>query len=137
MHSKVKGNIGEAAVAYHLLKEGYEVFTELGDNSRVDLIVLVDNKPIKIQVKALSINANGSVYLKTYKSGPGYEFTYTTNDVDIFAVYCLDTEDIGFIKAETLLKYKCGMKFRITESKNNQKQGIRYLSNYSNFKDIK
>lgn len=54
LHSKAKGALGEIAVAKDLLAQGYQVFVELGDNSKVDLIVLgSDFLPIKVQVKSL------------------------------------------------------------------------------------
>jgi hypothetical protein len=40
LHNKTKGALGEIAVAKDLLAKGYQVFAELGDNSRVDLIAM-------------------------------------------------------------------------------------------------
>lgn len=45
LHSKTKGVLGEIAVAKDLLAKGYQVFAELGDNSRVDLIVMGKDYP--------------------------------------------------------------------------------------------
>jgi hypothetical protein len=76
MHSKTKGSIGQLTIAADLLSKGYEVFTELGDNSKIDLIaVSKDYDLIKIQVKCLT-PVNGSVKLSCIKSGPNYSFRY-------------------------------------------------------------
>ena len=40
MHTKQSGSLGELKVAADLIARGYAVFTELGDLSKVDLIVL-------------------------------------------------------------------------------------------------
>jgi hypothetical protein len=49
LHSKQLGAIGVLRVAAHLMSQGLSIFAEMGDLSRVDLIVLFDNQPIKIQ----------------------------------------------------------------------------------------
>lgn len=51
LHSKQLGAIGVLRVAAHLMEQGLSVFAEMGDLSRVDLIVLFENRPIKIQVE--------------------------------------------------------------------------------------
>ena len=72
LHNKTKGALGEIAVAKDLLAKGYQVFAELGDNSRVDLIVMgKDYHPIKIQVKGLQ-SKHGSVTHRVPRAGPQY-----------------------------------------------------------------
>ena len=53
LHKKNKGSIGELKVAADLITKGFSVFTELGDNSKVDLIAIENStyKTYKIQVK--------------------------------------------------------------------------------------
>ncbi len=117
MHSKEKGNLGELRIAADLVSQGYPVFTELGDNSKVDLIALVGNKPIKLQVKALK-EVNGVVSLDTRKSGPSYSFRYSIEQIDIFAVYVYNRDVIFYISAEELLVSKASRKFRLDKPKN-------------------
>ena len=71
VHRKDFGTIGELTVARHLLGQGYSVFSEYGDNSKVDLIALVDNVPIKIQVKSCN-SSKGKVSLFLKKNAKGY-----------------------------------------------------------------
>lgn len=54
LHSKEKGNIGEMAVAKDLLRHRWEVFYELGDLSKVDLIIHRKGILLRIQVKFVS-----------------------------------------------------------------------------------
>jgi hypothetical protein len=127
MHSKMKGNLGEAAVIKDLIINGFAVFKEIGDLSKVDLIAEKDNKLIKIQVKAAT-SSNGSVNFKAIKSGPNYRFRYQESEVDIFAFYCLDCDVLGYMKASTFLSgNKDGRTFRVKDAKNNQSQKIIWL----------
>ena len=130
MHRKVKGNIGQSAIVNDLLKKEYTIFLEFGDLSRIDLIAEKNGKLTKIQIKSITANKEGAISLKPIKSGPNYKFKYSEGDVDIFAAYCLDTEEIGYINSTELLKYKNSMSLRIRKPKNNQKTKIRYLSEY-------
>jgi len=103
-HSKQKGNLGFSATLKELHKLGYNVFTEIGDNSRIDMIVEVESKLIKLQVK-YATETNGKVTLKLQKSGPnGYRYTYTTLDIDIFSVYIPSIDKVIFVPAKLALK---------------------------------
>ncbi len=70
LHSKQLGAIGVLRVAAHLMSKGLSVFAEMGDLARVDLIVLVDDQPIKIQVKTRNLK-EGKISVDSRKSGPG------------------------------------------------------------------
>jgi len=128
MHNKYKGNTGELKVAAHLASLGYSVFTELGDISKVDLILEKDNVLYRIQVKSIT-SKNGMVLLDSRKFGPNYSYRYNTNDVDIFAIYALEEEIIGFISSEEFLS-QSHMSFRIIPPRNKQIKKIRMLSDY-------
>lgn len=132
MHSKRKGIIGELEVAAYLAKQNLPVFKELGDLSPVDLITIVERVPWRIQVKALTA-VKGVVHVSSKKSGPNYSFTYQEEDVDVFAIYVLDTEIIFFVSSCELLK-NSSSNFRVTPTKNCQKKGIRYVGDYMDFR---
>jgi hypothetical protein len=134
MHSKNKGSIGELAIALDLSKKGYSVFKEFGDLSKVDLIILINNVPIKIQVKALKTK-NGSIVIKNKKAGPNYRFKYSENEVDIFAVYILDTQDIIYISAKQLIAMHDSLSIRVAPSKNHQKKKINFIDDYKDLKE--
>lgn len=104
MHRKDLGSLGEIATAKHLKSQGYPVFFEFGDNSRIDLIALADDCPIKIQVKA-SILRNGRADFSFRKTGPnGYTYLYTQNDVDVFALYAADIDQLAFMSSVEALQ---------------------------------
>lgn len=131
MHSKDKGTIGELSIARDLMQLGCPVFTEVGDNSKVDIITMVNEQCVRIQVKALSID-DGKITLSTRKSGPDYSFYYTQAMLDIFAVYIPD-EDIVLYVAFKDLNNQTTMHIRLTEPRNGQSKGINLAQHFESF----
>jgi hypothetical protein len=132
MHKKQIGTFGEMTIARDLLSQGFQVFTEFGDLSKVDLIVLSDNSPVKIQVKAYA-EKNGTVTLFTTKSGPNYQFRYTEKMADVFAVYVYNRDMILYVSAKELLSNKRTVMIRIDETHSGQTKKIRPAKNYTSF----
>ena len=136
MHSKQKGTSGELAVALDLTSKGYSVFTELGDLSKTDLIVLVNDTPIKIQVKARHTDARSkTLQVMTKKDGPNYSYKYSTKDVDIFAIYALDTKEILYVAASELLKFSSSVSFRYEDTSYQKDSRAHYIKDYLSFED--
>lgn len=135
MTSKCKGNIGEMAVAKDLMQQGYSVFTELGDSCRTDLIAIVDNKPIKIQVKA-GIEKGGCIGISTFKAGKaGYSYTYTSDDCDVFAVYNLNRDIVSYVGWDYIKENSNGgFGIRYTPPKNNQMNKVHMFNKFEDFK---
>jgi hypothetical protein len=133
MHSKQKGNIGEAATSLYLLKKGYPVFRELGDLSKVDLVTIVNDKCYKIQVKNIQKETNsGSVSFSVFKSGPNYSFRYKETDVDIFAVYIQKIDQLVFLDWKDIGS-KGMFNIRFKKSLNNQNKNINWYEDYKDF----
>ena len=130
-----KGTLGEIAVCKELLQLGYEVFIEIGNHSKVDLIVLDEKfKTYKIQVKTVkSKNEIVEVYSTKSCLNPKYNSTYTIEQVDIFAVYVIDKDFVFYIASKEILTNSKSSKFRLSESKNGQTINIRYTKDYLNF----
>lgn len=135
LHNKTKGALGEIAVAKDLLAKGYQVFVELSDNSRVDLIVMKDDyHPLKVQVKALH-SKDGSVIVNATKSGPNYRFRYADYHIDVFAVYVLDKDIIAYVSADLLLAQQKSLTLRIEAPVNKQNQGIHWFAKFAEFEE--
>ena len=133
LHKKQLGNLGEMTIAADLISKGYEVFTELGDNSKVDLIALdEDFKPWKIQVKCLSVK-NNVVTLNRTKSGPNYRFRYQRKHADIYAVYIYELDMICYVPATLLMQNSKSLTIRTNQTENNQQSGINLASDFSSF----
>lgn len=135
-HSKQKGNLGFSATLKELHKLGYNVFTEIGDNSKIDMIVEVNTKLVKIQVKYATAT-NGKVTLKLQKSGPnGYRYTYTDLDIDIFSVYIPIIDKVIFVPAKLALKNTKAFNIRFVESKNKQNKFVHFVNEFENLDEI-
>ncbi len=137
MHKKDRGTIGQLAVTKALMQMGYAVFTEVGDNSKVDLIALCDRQPVKIQVKAYKTELAGSV-VKIWgrKSGPNYQFTYHENDFAIFAVHVYELDEILYVPLKEVLATRDKTLYiRLTPARNGQNKNIRLADNYRSFVD--
>ena len=131
-----KGVLGEIAVIKALCASGYEVFQSVGNHSRVDLIVLSGGVPIKIQVKS-TYSKDGIVTIYSRKTclNPEYNYTYSVNDFDIFAVYIIDKDLVCYISSYEVLANKTMFKLRFEDAKNNQAKGVRYISDYIDLKN--
>jgi len=134
LHAKNKGSIGEMAVAKDLMLQGYSVFYELGDNSRIDLIVEKDHKIIKIQVKAYTSHNGEYVEIYGTKSGQNYKFKYKPEDIDVFGVYVLDLDEIIYISSE-FLNHQNLIRIRFKAPKNGQTKKCRMFENYRSFEN--
>lgn len=135
MNSKHIGEAAKLAVASALLKQDCSVFTEYGDNSEFDLLVVHNNKVTKMQVRSTHIK-NGAVTLSLKKTTPGTrktmcKVTCFSKHVDYFALYVHDNGDILFVKnTKRFIKARSGMTFRYENPRNQQKKKVRYVKDY-------
>lgn len=105
------------SVVKELHKLNLNVFSELGDLSKIDLIVETEKQLIKVQVKYARLK-DQRINLSVRKSGPnGYRYNYTTSDVDMFAVYCPDTDTVYWIPASEACSFSSSMSLRCGDSK--------------------
>lgn len=128
---KQKGNIAETAVIYTLAKLNLPVFKEIGDSVSVDLITIVNKRPVTIQVKYAELNRNNAVQLMLRKTGPnGYVYHYGIEDFDLFALYINDTQQVIWVSSKVLVLNTTSVSFRIDTPKNNQRGKINYVCDY-------
>ena len=130
MHSKQKGNVGFTATVLELQKNLFNVFSEIGDYSKIDLIAERNKKLITIQVKYAKVT-NGIFTLPLRKCGPnGYKYTYSSSDIDWFAIYCPWNDQVYWISSEEACDFKSQLFFRLTPTKSGQKIGCRFADDY-------
>jgi len=135
-HTKQKGNLGFSSTLKEIHKLGYNVFSEIGDNSRIDLLVEVKNKIIKLQIK-YATEKTGTVELKVSKSGPnGYQYKYSELDIDFFSVYLPKLDKIIFVPAKLACQNKQSFKIRFQKSKNNQLCGLHLIEEFEDLNKI-
>ena len=129
-HSKQKGNLGFSATLKELHKLGYNVFSEIGDYSKIDIIVEYNSKLIKIQVKYAK-EKNGIATLPLRKSGPnGYRYLYKVSDIDIFSVYLPDQDKVLFIPSKLACENRNSFVIRYKDSKNLQKSKVHHINEF-------
>ena len=131
MHNKQKGNIGEAATILRLAQLGYNVFKEVGDLSKIDVIAERDGKVIRIQCKCVKPK-NGMLQLSLKKSGPGYQYKYKSTDIDYFALCNIETSEVAFIPSSIVNENGSNLNLRLVPSKNNQVKNVKFFSEYLN-----
>lgn len=135
-HSKQKGNLGFSATIKEIHKLGMNVFVELGDYSKTDLIVEVGSTLVKIQVK-YAAEKDDTATLPLRKCGPnGYKYKYTKDDVDLFSVYLPQRDKVIFIPSSVACQNANSFMIRFVKSENNQTQGIHFIDEFDKLSDV-
>jgi hypothetical protein len=103
------GVAGEHLVCFDLITRGFTCFmTEQG--LPYDIIADINGKLVKVQVKTTRTHSETPQRKNHYPSylfhvkrcGKGGGKLYGKNDVDIFAVVCVDTKQVGYVSADRM-----------------------------------
>lgn len=132
MTSKEKGNLGLIKIIARFIELGYEVFTEVGDNSDIDLIVVNESQLLKLQAKTTEKVKNGAMVWELVKSrmnSKGYYKSFYDKKIDGFALYCLENDYVGFISLDDVSN-KYAISFRLDKTKNNQIKKVKFAEDY-------
>jgi hypothetical protein len=95
------GNIGELKVIEACLRQGIKVFTPFGDGNVVDMILLVNNRCVKVQVKSSQSNDDGVVVFNlrsahsTHQQNPAHY--YTKDEIDAFVLYSFAYDEVYIV----------------------------------------
>lgn len=119
--TKTLGTIGELAVTQTILREGFEVFREVTDSSRIDLVVLAHNQFFKVQVKTTR-SKNGAVSIEKNKITNRKRFSYTEKDIDVIATFVEDKNIVLFVPMSEMRERKNGMTLRFEPPRSGQKK---------------
>jgi hypothetical protein len=132
MNKKAIGERGQNCVIGDFAKFDIPVAIPLSDNLPFDLIVYINSKLYKIQVKASSqVNNKGSIefdlssnnwYTKTIK-------LYNENDCDIIACYDLNRNQTYLLSPKEFAN-KRRFTIRYEEAKNGQTKGMNFHDDY-------
>lgn len=98
-----KGAIGEAEVRADFTRRGWIVCDPNRDDSPYDMVV--DNGELhRVQVKYASLDDDGAIRVSIQRSNPNangsVEKDYTSDEVDVYAVYCPETDNVYWIPFE-------------------------------------
>ena len=121
-----KGYIGEQAFALEAAKRGYWV-AQMPQDCPYDFILdKRDGNLIRVQVKYRSLLSNGSISLKLKNDLYSNRSDYSSNNVDMIAVYIAEKEETFLIPIREI-EDKDEIVIRVEPPKNNQKKGIRLI----------
>lgn len=119
------GALGEIAVMKHFLREGYEVYSSVSDNSEYDMIVAKEGTLLKVEVKSTGYLRDGSyeVQLKSVRANrTGNKIKYFDNArVDFLAVY-IEPEDLVIVYKASEVASRTTMKVKMESSVQGTKQ---------------
>jgi hypothetical protein len=123
---KHRGEWAEAQFVADALKNGFEIFTPIGDCSSIDFVIFHDGKPIRIQCKATWTNLKGKSKWNIGK-GSSAKKRYTDHDVDFLALYDGNIECWRFVRPSETNGQKT---FRIPQDETKQ------LENWHDLKEF-
>lgn len=103
------GVAGEHLVCFDLITKGFTCFmTEQG--LPYDIVADINGKLVKVQVKTTRTHSETPQRKNHYPSylfyirrcGKGGKKLYGENDVDLFAVVCVETKQVGYVAADRM-----------------------------------
>jgi hypothetical protein len=130
-HTKNKGDLGVAKAHCDLVEKGYMVLFPTTEHAPFDLVAYNGIKFIRIQVKYRSA-VNGSVQIRLENwwadRNGSHGMPIDKSQVDVFCVYCPDTDKCYYFKPENIKTY---FSLRIETPKNNQLKRINLAENFT------
>ncbi len=127
MNTNQIGNLAEAKIIARAMERGYGVSLPFGD-WRYDLIFDIEGKLLRVQVKTGKLREGVVVFpCCSFDASKGRR-SYTAEEIDVFAVYCagLDKCDMGTLEMTAATETSR----RVTATRNNQKQGIKFATDF-------
>ena len=131
MHKKTKGSIAEMAVAYRLLKMGWNILFPFGENNRYDLVAERNGKFVKVQVKYVTPR-NGTLDVNCKSSNNWSVDKYTAKQIDFIAAYNSNSGEIYFVSSAKLNSSR--IKLRMKPTKNKQRISINKAKDFLFFR---
>lgn len=129
LNSKHRGALTELQVMTYLFELGYQVSIPFGDNARYDLVLDINNKLYKVQVKTSSLEQEGVYKIDCSRMrvnrGENVRKHYTSEEVDFFA-----TMINGRCYLIPQLEVSDSKRLRFAKPKNGQTKGITFAKDY-------
>lgn len=131
MNTKKYGNIGESNAIFLFTKYGIPVYIPFGDNEKSDLIVEIDGRFLKIQVKTSVKAEDGKMIFdltsSTCHRKNGVKHKYSCEEVDFFFCYNVERNKSFLIKNNGSYT---AIIIRYEKPKNHQTKNINYEKDY-------
>jgi hypothetical protein len=132
-HPKTIGDRSTLAIMLALQRVGRTIYLPFGENTRCDLVVEIEGRLVRVQCKTGRLRG-GAIRFKVsscyahHRQPPATTRDYL-NDVDYFAVYCLETEGVYMIPIEDI-QLTCQGALRVDPPRNAQRRRIRFAAGY-------
>lgn len=128
------GDIAEAKFIVFCLENNIEICKPINSGQHYDFIIKLNNTYKKVQIKNHKLT-NGVIKdisrHKLQKNRKGPLIDYTKNDlIDLYIVYCPDTDSFYNIPLETLKNVKYTFSLRVNVPKNKQNKGVNLAKDY-------
>lgn len=130
-HTKVKADLGVAKTIADLVGKGHMPCVPLSEHQPYDLVVvLMDGRIVKIQVKYASLRKNGSIQLGFRTSWADRHGThmkrYNQNDFDYYALFCPEKDCVLYVPNTA----DCPKVIRFERPLNRQTKYVKWASDY-------
>lgn len=129
-HTKNKGDLGVLKTQTALYEQGFLPLLPLTEHSPFDVVAYKDGTFKRIQVRYRKA-AKGAIQCKFATSWSDRNGTHVNktdkSEVDCYSIYCPDTDECYFIDPKQF--GEC-VNLRVKASKNNQKKGVHFASDY-------
>ncbi|MBV9700763.1 MAG: hypothetical protein JO078_11650 [Candidatus Eremiobacteraeota bacterium] len=128
--TKSIGELSELIVATALARKGYLVAKPIGENARYDLIIDLDEKLSRVQVKTGRLR-NGAILFNTYSSHyhrKGGVCKSYVDQIDFFGVYCPQLCSVYLIPLSDTAPSSGSL--RVHATKNGQNSHVRWAEPY-------
>jgi prevent-host-death family protein len=127
-----KGNVAEAAIAFHAARLGIEVLRPQLEHGRYDLAFEVGSRFLRVQCKwaprredVVEVNLVSSRH-----TSAGYVRTrYQPDEIDAVAVYCEELDRCYLIPID-LVAGRSGISLRLAAPKNGQRAALNWAADY-------
>ncbi len=124
------GHRAEAAILAELVKRGYRVLLPFGVNQRYDLVLDCDGRFLRAQCKSGRLR-EGAIQFRALSTQSNMRRTRSRSyvgEVDLFIVYCPDTQRVYVVPAEEVPN-TC-MYLRVDPPGNRQGKRVRWAKDY-------
>ena len=126
------GNIGESRVLFELTRLGIQCYLPYCGTGDIDLVANINGILKKIQIKTIiHPNKSGAMEWKTTRQDGfhGKRAPYNHSSIDYFALYCVDTDTVCFVKYEEGFP-SFTISIRPDNYPGHRKSGMRFVSDY-------
>lgn len=131
MTNKEIGTIGEAKALAKFTQLGIPVYLPFGDNTKSDMIIDLNKKLLRVQIKTCEkVSNDGSIHFRcryTPNCRKNIQAFYKPDEVDYFVFYSLELDKLFLVKFEECKK--C-FNLRVSSSRNSQKRGIHLMEDF-------